>query len=121
MPIATSSDLRSAYDVVIAGSPGGTALATFLARAGHGCLVFDGAKFLRCHIRESLIPHASAAFEPPGLLPKLRAFSFPKFAARFPEQRPALIGCLVGDGLKDRTPFKAALAQMSAPPPPLAA
>jgi flavin-dependent dehydrogenase len=48
-------------------------------------------------------------------------FSFAKFAQRFPEQRRALIDCLVGDVLKDMTPFQNALAQMTAPPPPLLA
>ena len=54
------------------------------------------------------------AFYDPG-------FSFPKFAQRFPEHRPSLIDCLVGDVLKDMTPFKDALAQMTAPRPPLLA
>jgi flavin-dependent dehydrogenase len=48
-------------------------------------------------------------------------FSFAKFAQRFPEQRRALIDCLVGDVLKDMTSFQNALAQMTAPPPPLLA
>ena len=48
-------------------------------------------------------------------------FSFPSFAERFPEQRPALIDCLVGDVLKDMRPFTDALAQMTTPPPRLAA
>ncbi len=46
-------------------------------------------------------------------------FSFGEFADRFPEQRRSLIDCLVGDVVKDMSSFKQALAQMSAPPPPL--
>ncbi len=48
-------------------------------------------------------------------------FSFRKFVERFPEQRPALIDCLVGDVVgKDMSEFLNALAQMSTPPQPLA-
>ncbi|MBL9180404.1 MAG: tryptophan 7-halogenase [Verrucomicrobiaceae bacterium] len=47
-------------------------------------------------------------------------FSFPKFAERFPEQRAALIDCLIGDVVgKDLTAFTAALEQMTPPPGPL--
>lgn len=48
------------------------------------------------------------------------AFSFPAFLKRFPEQRTALINCLVGDVLdRDMTAFRDALASMTPPPPPL--
>lgn len=44
-------------------------------------------------------------------------FSFGAFLQRFPEQRSALINCLVGDVLdKDLSAFKEALAQMTVPP-----
>ncbi len=47
-------------------------------------------------------------------------FSFGKFVKRFPEQRPALIDCLVGDVVgKDMSSFADSLAEMSAPPPRL--
>lgn len=46
-------------------------------------------------------------------------FGFSKFVERFPEQRAALIDCLVGDVLKDMRSFTDALAQMTPPPPPL--
>jgi flavin-dependent dehydrogenase len=47
-------------------------------------------------------------------------FSFREFAERFPEQRAALIDCLIGDVLhKDMSPFLEALAQMTPPPEPL--
>ena len=46
-------------------------------------------------------------------------FSFPKFAQRFPEQRAALIDCLIGDVVgKDMSSFTAALEQMTPPPGP---
>ncbi len=47
-------------------------------------------------------------------------FSFRKFVERFPDQRAALIDCLVGDVVeKDMSPFLEALAQMTPPPNPL--
>ncbi|MCW5552075.1 MAG: tryptophan 7-halogenase [Verrucomicrobiae bacterium] len=46
-------------------------------------------------------------------------FSFMEFTKRFPEQRRALIDCLVGDVIKDMSAFTNALAQMTPPPPPL--
>lgn len=49
------------------------------------------------------------------------AFSFSKFVERFPEQRAALIDCLIGDVVKDLSAFTGALAQMTPPPPPLGA
>jgi hypothetical protein len=49
-------------------------------------------------------------------------FSFPKFAQRFPEQRAALIDCLIGDVVgKDVSAFTKALETMTPPPAPLAA
>lgn len=73
------------YDVaVIGGGPGGAALATFLARNGHHCIIFEKSKFPRYHIGESLIPHTHGIFERLGLLPQLRASAFPvKHSVRF--------------------------------------
>jgi flavin-dependent dehydrogenase len=46
-------------------------------------------------------------------------FSFREFVERYPEQKPALIDCLVGDVInKDRSAFLEALATMTPPPPP---
>ena len=52
------------------------------------------------------------AFYDPG-------FSFTEFVQRFPEHRPALIDCFVGDVLKDMNSFTGALARMTPPPAPL--
>ncbi len=84
------------YDVaVIGGGPGGAALATFLARAGHRCVIFEQSKFPRYHIGESLIPHTHGIFERLGLLPQLRASAFPvKHSVRF-----------VSDSGKESVPF----------------
>ena len=49
------------------------------------------------------------------------SFSFGGFVKRFPDQRSALIDCLVGDVVdKDMSTFLAALEQMTPVPPPLA-
>ena len=76
---------NGSYDVtVIGGGPAGAALATFLARAGHRCVVFEQSKFPRYHIGESLIPHTYGIFDRLGLLPQLRASNFPvKHSVRF--------------------------------------
>jgi flavin-dependent dehydrogenase len=81
------SKIQSApeYDVAVAGGgPGGAALATFLARAGHRCLIVEQGRFPRYHIGESLIPHTYGIFERLGLLEKLRSSEFPlKHSVRF--------------------------------------
>ena len=46
------------------------------------------------------------AFYDPG-------FSFRRFLDRYPEQRKALIDCLVGDVFKDMTSFSQALGEMT--------
>jgi flavin-dependent dehydrogenase len=91
-----SSPSRTNHDVaVIGGGPGGATLATFLARAGHRCVIFERDKFPRYHIGESLIPHTYGVFERLGFLPQLRASSFPvKHSVRF-----------VSSSGKESTPF----------------
>ncbi len=44
------------------------------------------------------------------------AFSFHEFVQRFPDQRPALVDCLVGDVYKDMSAFVDCLGQMTSPP-----
>lgn len=91
-----SSLAHTSHDVaVIGGGPGGAALATFLARAGHRCVIFEQSKFPRYHIGESLIPHTHGIFDRLGLLPQLRASAFPvKHSVRF-----------VSHGGKESVPF----------------
>lgn len=80
-----ASQMNASYDVVvIGGGPAGSAVATLLGRQGHRCLVVESSQFPRYHIGESLIPHTHATFDRLGLLPALRASSFPvKHSVRF--------------------------------------
>ena len=75
----------SNYDVIIiGGGPGGSAAATYIAKAGKRALVLEKEQFPRFHIGESLLPYNRMLFEEMGALPALEAAGFPlKFGAQF--------------------------------------
>jgi FADH2-dependent halogenase len=70
---------ESMYDaLVIGGGPGGSAVSTFLSRAGKRVLLLEKEHFPRFHIGESLLPYNRALFEEMGVLSALEAEGFPK-------------------------------------------
>lgn len=71
------------FDVgIIGGGPGGSTMASYLAKAGLKCVVFERELFPRPHVGESLVPSANRVFDELGLFDKMEENKFPhKFGA----------------------------------------
>lgn len=71
------------FDVgIIGGGPGGSTMASYLAKAGLKCVVFERELFPRPHVGESLVPSANRVFKELGLFDKMEDHRFPhKFGA----------------------------------------
>src|ERR1700748_3810561 len=73
------------YDaIIIGGGPGGSAAASYLARAGKKVLLLEKEHFPRFHIGESLLLYNIRLFRALGLMPLLQEAGFlRKFGAQF--------------------------------------
>ena len=76
---------ESVYDAaIVGGGPGGSTVATLLAKSGKRVLVLEKEHFPRFHIGESLLPYNRPLFEEMGVLKALEAAGFPrKVGAQF--------------------------------------
>jgi FADH2 O2-dependent halogenase len=63
---------------IIGGGPAGSATASYLARAGISCVVFERDLFPRPHVGESLVPSSTRIFKEIGFLEKMDQAGFPK-------------------------------------------
>ena len=71
------------FDVgIIGGGPAGAAMASYLAKAGVSCVVFERELFPRPHVGESLVPSSTRVFKDLGFLEQMEEAKFPhKFGA----------------------------------------
>jgi flavin-dependent dehydrogenase len=83
-PQMISMVMQHDFDVVIiGGGPGGSTLASSLAKRGRRALVLEREKFPRFHIGESLLPCSRSVFHTLGLDDELERRFIRKYGARF--------------------------------------
>src|SRR6266581_3616301 len=67
------------FDIgIIGGGPAGAATASYLAKAGLSCVVFERELFPRPHVGESLVPSSTRVFKEIGFLEQMDQAGFPK-------------------------------------------
>ena len=64
--------------IVIGGGPGGSTVATLLARRGCSVVLLERERFPRRHVGESLLPASMPVLEDLGVLDQVEAAGFPK-------------------------------------------
>ena len=69
--------------LVIGGGPGGSTVATCLAREGRRVILLDKDRHPRFHIGESLLPANVPLFDRLGVTDKVRAIGMPKYGVQF--------------------------------------
>jgi FADH2 O2-dependent halogenase len=86
------------FDVgIIGGGPAGLSMASYLAKAGVRCAVFERDIFPREHVGESLVPSSNRVFAELGPFDKLEACKFPhKWGAAWTTRRVGSISGRAG-------------------------
>lgn len=64
--------------IIIGGGPAGSAMGSYLAKAGIRCVIFEKEKFPRPHVGESLVPASNRVFKELDFIPKMEAAGFPR-------------------------------------------
>jgi flavin-dependent dehydrogenase len=74
-----SNHAKTDFDVgIIGGGPAGAAIASYLAKAGAKCVVFEREIFPRPHVGESFVPSSTRVFQDLGFIEKLDKGGFPR-------------------------------------------
>jgi flavin-dependent dehydrogenase len=63
---------------IIGGGPAGSSMASYLAKAGLKCILFEGENFPREHVGESLVPATTRILRDIGFLEKMDQAGFPR-------------------------------------------
>jgi flavin-dependent dehydrogenase len=67
------------FDIgILGGGPAGAAMASYLAKAGVSCVVFERELFPRPHVGESLVPSSTRVFKELGFIDTMHACQFPR-------------------------------------------